>query len=41
LFSPRIIRSGSAFTADLLDRTDISDEAKSKILHDNGKRLFG
>jgi hypothetical protein len=41
VFATDYPHSGSAFTADLLDRTDISDEAKSKILHDNGKRLFG
>jgi predicted TIM-barrel fold metal-dependent hydrolase len=41
IFATDYPHSGSAFTADLLDRTDISDEAKSKILHDNGKRLFG
>jgi len=41
VFATDYPHSGSAFTADLLDRSDISDEAKSKILHDNGKRLFG
>jgi predicted TIM-barrel fold metal-dependent hydrolase len=41
IFATDYPHSGSAFTADLLDRTDISDEAKTKILHDNGKRLFG
>ncbi len=41
VFATDYPHSGSAFTADLLDRSDISDEAKSKILHHNGKRLFG
>jgi predicted TIM-barrel fold metal-dependent hydrolase len=41
IFATDYPHSGSAFTADLLDRTDISEEAKTKILHDNGKRLFG
>ncbi len=41
IFATDYPHSGSAFTADLLDRTDISTEAKNKILHDNGKRLFG
>ena len=41
VFATDYPHSGSAFTADLLDRTDISENAKRKILHDNGKRLFG
>jgi predicted TIM-barrel fold metal-dependent hydrolase len=41
IFATDYPHSGSAFTADLLDRTDVSDEAKTKILQDNGKRLFG
>ena len=41
IFATDYPHSGSAFTADLLDRTDVSDLAKKKILHDNGKRLFG
>src|SRR5262245_9951995 len=41
VFATDYPHSGSAFTADLLERTDVSDRAKKKILHDNGKRLFG
>jgi len=41
IFATDYPHSGSTFTADLLDRTDVSDRAKRKILHDNGKRLFG
>ncbi|MGH7845252.1 MAG: amidohydrolase family protein [Candidatus Binatia bacterium] len=41
IFATDYPHSGSAFTADLLDRTDVSEQAKRKILHDNGKRLFG
>jgi predicted TIM-barrel fold metal-dependent hydrolase len=41
VFATDYPHSGSAFTADLLDRGDISDDAEKRILHDNGKRLFG
>ena len=41
IFATDYPHTGSAFTADLLDRTDISDQVKRKILHDNGIRLFG
>ncbi len=41
IFATDYPHSGSTFTADLLDRTDVPDRAKKKILHDNGKRLFG
>jgi predicted TIM-barrel fold metal-dependent hydrolase len=41
IFATDYPHSGSAFTADLLDRTDISEQAKRKILHSNGIRLFG
>jgi predicted TIM-barrel fold metal-dependent hydrolase len=41
IFATDYPHSGSAFTADLLDRSDVSERAKKKILHDNGKRLFG
>jgi predicted TIM-barrel fold metal-dependent hydrolase len=41
IFATDYPHSGSAFTADLLDRTDISERSKTKILQDNGKRLFG
>lgn len=41
IFATDYPHSGSAFTADLLDRTDVTEDAKKRILQDNGKRLFG
>ena len=41
IFASDYPHGGSAFTGDLLGRSDLSERAKTKILRDNGIRLLG
>jgi predicted TIM-barrel fold metal-dependent hydrolase len=41
IFASDYPHGGSAFTGDLLGRSDVSERAKTKILRDNGIRLLG
>jgi predicted TIM-barrel fold metal-dependent hydrolase len=41
IFASDYPHGGSAFTGDLLRRSDVSDRAKNKILRENGIRLLG
>ena len=40
VFASDYPHSGSTFTADLLERDDISEQTMRKIIEDNGKRLL-
>ena len=40
VFASDYPHSGSTFSADLLERKDISDQTKKKIMQSNGKRLL-
>src|SRR6266498_1254423 len=41
IFASDYPHGGSAFTGDLLGRSDVSERAKTKILRENGIRLLG